>query len=171
MQVINFELALFIFLGLVVVTILSGIRILPKWERAVVYRLGKYHGIKGPGVIWILPFTDRIVLRISMKPHMDFIFIKQALTSDNVSVSIDAVLYYRVVGLEKAVQGTNNFVQEIRLASHSAIRETISKVTLDELRSESEKIGKQLQEIINAKTEEWGVEVLDVEIRNIETLD
>ena len=169
MQAFDPVLALYLtMLGIfVAVFILSGVRILREWERVAVLRLGKYKGIKGPGIIWIFPFLDRIAMKVSMRLNTYAFSTEQTLTLDNIPVTVDAVLYYRVVDPEKAILNVEYFDQATKLAAQTSLRETLGKVSLDELLSEREKIGRHLQEIIDMKTEEWGVKVTSVEIRDV----
>ncbi|MCD6514660.1 MAG: slipin family protein [Candidatus Asgardarchaeia archaeon] len=157
-----------IVLGLfILLFIVSGIRILKEWERVAILRLGKFLGVKGPGIIWIFPILDKVAARVSLRLNTYAFSTEQTLTNDNIPVTVDAVLYYRVIDAEKAILNVEDYEQATRLAAQTSLRETIGKVSLDELLSEREKIGHHLQEIIDAKTEEWGVKVTSVEIRDV----
>ncbi|MCD6380814.1 MAG: slipin family protein [Candidatus Odinarchaeota archaeon] len=147
--------------------IVSGIRVLKEWERVAVLRLGKFRGVKGPGIIWVFPILDRVAARVSLRLNTYAFSTEQTLTKDNIPVTVDAVLYYKVIDPEKAILNVESYEQATRLAAQTSLRETIGKVSLDELLSEREKIGHHLQEIIDAKTEEWGIKVSGVEIRDV----
>ena len=158
----------FVVLGLfVLIFVASGIRVLKEWERVAILRLGKFVGVKGPGIIWIFPILDKVAARVSLRLNTYAFSTEQTLTNDNIPVTVDAVLYYKVIDPEKAILNVENYVQATRLAAQTSLRETIGKVSLDELLSEREKIGHHLQEIIDAKTEEWGIKVSSVEIRDV----
>ena len=169
MQAFNPFLSIYLLvLGIfVAVFIMSGLRILKEWERVAILRLGKYRGVKGPGVIWIFPIIDKVAMKVSMRLNTYAFTTEQTLTLDNIPVTVDAVLYYRVVDPEKAILNVEYFDQATKLAAQTSLRETLGKVSLDELLSKREKIGKHLQEIIDLKTEAWGIKVASVEIRDV----
>ena len=156
------------FIGLVVaVFLLSGIRVLKEWERMPVLRLGRYVGLKGPGVIYLVPLIDRAPIRISTRLDTIQFRTESTLTKDNVPVNVDSVLYMKPVDLEKAVLAVENYFQATQLASQTTLREVIGKVTLNELLAEREKVGAHLREIIDEKTEAWGIKATAVEIRDV----
>jgi len=166
-----FDVGMVLFLSVVgifvLIFFLAGLRLIAEWERVAILRLGKFQGVKGPGLIWIVPIFDKIARKVSLRVNTYAFSTEQTLTRDNIPVTVDAVLYYRIVDPEKAILNVEEFEQATRLAAQTSLRETIGKVTLDELLSEREKIGAHLQEIIDLKTEEWGVKVTSVEIRDV----
>ena len=156
------------FIALVVVVfILSGIRVLREWERMPVLRLGRYVGLKGPGIIYLIPLIDRAPLKISTRLDTIQFRTESTLTKDNVPVNVDSVLYMKPVDLEKAVLQVENYYQATQLASQTTLREVIGKVSLNELLAEREKVGARLREIIDEKTESWGIKVTSVEVRDV----
>jgi regulator of protease activity HflC (stomatin/prohibitin superfamily) len=156
------------FIGLVVVVfILSGIRVLREWERMPVLRLGRYVGLKGPGIIYLIPLIDRAPMKISTRLDTIQFRTESTLTKDNVPVNVDSVLYMKPVDLEKAVLQVENYFQATQLASQTTLREVIGKVTLNELLAEREKVGAHLREIIDEKTEAWGIKATAVEVRDV----
>jgi regulator of protease activity HflC (stomatin/prohibitin superfamily) len=156
------------FIALVIVLIiLSGIRVLKEWERMPVLRLGRYVGLRGPGIVYLIPFIDRAPLRISTRLDTIQFRTESTLTKDNVPVNVDSVLYMKPVDLEKAVLQVENYFQATQLASQTTLREVIGKVSLNELLAEREKVGAHLREIIDEKTESWGIKATAVEVRDV----
>ncbi len=156
------------FIAIVVVLfLLSGSRVLREWERMPVLRLGRYVGLKGPGLIYLIPLIDRAPLKISTRLDTIQFRTESTLTKDNVPVNVDSVLYMRPVDLEKAVLQVENYYQATQLASQTTLREVIGKVSLNELLAEREKVGSKLREIIDEKTEAWGIKVTSVEVRDV----
>jgi regulator of protease activity HflC (stomatin/prohibitin superfamily) len=158
-------------LGVIAVAIalflLSGIRVLKEWERAPVLRLGRYQGLKGPGIIYLIPLIDRVPITISTRLDTIQFRTESTLTKDNVPVNVDSVLYMKPVDLEKAVLQVENYYQATQLASQTTLREVIGKVSLNELLAEREKVGAHLREIIDEKTESWGIKATAVEVRDV----
>jgi regulator of protease activity HflC (stomatin/prohibitin superfamily) len=152
---------------LVVVFLLSGIRVLKEWERIPVLRLGRYVGLKGPGLAYLVPLIDRAPIRISTRLDTIQFRTESTLTKDNVPVNVDSVLYMKPVDLEKAVLQVENYLLATQLASQTTLREVIGKVSLNELLAEREKVGARLREIIDEKTESWGIKVTSVEVRDV----
>jgi regulator of protease activity HflC (stomatin/prohibitin superfamily) len=156
------------FIAIVVVLfLLSGIRVLREWQRMPVLRLGRYVGLKGPGLIYLIPLIDRAPLTISTRLDTIQFRTESTLTRDNVPVNVDSVLYMRPVDLEKAVLQVENYYQATQLASQTTLREVIGKQSLNELLAEREKVGAKLREIIDEKTEAWGIKVTSVEVRDV----
>jgi len=156
------------FIGFVVALFfLSGIRVLREWERMPILRLGRYVGLKGPGIIYLVPLIDRAPIKISTRLDTIQFRTESTLTKDNVPVNVDSVLYMKPVDLEKAVLQVENYFQATQLASQTTLREVIGKVTLNELLAEREKVGAHLREIIDEKTEAWGIKATAVEVRDV----
>lgn len=156
------------FVGVVVALFfLSGIRVLREWERMPILRLGRYIGLRGPGIIYLIPLIDRAPLRISTRLDTIQFRTESTLTKDNVPVNVDSVLYMKPVDLEKAVLQVENYYQATQLASQTTLREVIGKVSLNELLAEREKVGAHLREIIDEKTESWGIKATAVEVRDV----
>jgi regulator of protease activity HflC (stomatin/prohibitin superfamily) len=152
---------------IVALFLLSGIRVLREWERMPVLRLGRYTGMRGPGLIYLVPLIDRAPLKISTRLDTIQFRTESTLTKDNVPVNVDSVLYMKPVDLEKAVLAVENYYQATQLASQTTLREVIGKVSLNELLAEREKVGARLREIIDEKTESWGIKVTSVEVRDV----
>ena len=132
-----------------------------------VLRLGRYTGLRGPGIIYLIPIIDRAPIKISTRINTIQFRTESTLTKDNVPVNVDSVLYMKPVDLEKAVLQVENYFQATQLASQTTLREVIGKVTLNELLAEREKVGAHLREIIDEKTEAWGIKATAVEVRDV----
>jgi regulator of protease activity HflC (stomatin/prohibitin superfamily) len=146
---------------------LSGLKILKEWERAPVLTLGRYKGLKGPGLIYVVPFISKVPYIISTRLQVTSFRTEQTLTRDNVPVNVDAVMYFQPVEVTKAVLNAENYNLATQLAAQTTLRETIGGVNFDDLLYEREKIGASARQIIDSKTENWGVKVTAVEIRDI----
>jgi regulator of protease activity HflC (stomatin/prohibitin superfamily) len=167
-SMVDFLIPVLAFIALVVVVFfLSGIRVLREWERMPVLRLGRYVGLRGPGLVYLFPLIDRAPIRISTRLDTIQFRTESTLTKDNVPVNVDSVLYMKPVDLEKAVLQVENYYQATQLASQTTLREVIGKVSLNELLAEREKVGAHLREIIDEKTESWGIKATAVEVRDV----
>lgn len=158
-----------IFVAVIILGILlSGIRILREWERAPLLTLGRYRGLRGPGIIYVPPFITRIPFIISTRLQVVSFKTEQTLTRDNVPVVVDSVMYYQPVDLEKVVLGAEDFLNATQLSAQTTLREVVGQATFDELLTEREKVGSIARGIIDSKTETWGVKVTSVEIRDVQ---
>ena len=162
-------IGMFGFIGIIflVIYFLSGIRIVKEWERAPVLRLGRYVGLKGPGIFFILPGIDKIPQIISTRIQTYSFRSEQSLTRDNVPVSIDAVLFFRVVDVEKTILEVEQYNAATQWVAQTTLREVTGQVELDEVLADREKIAHHMQELVDAKTEEWGIKIISVEIRDV----
>ncbi len=151
----------------VVLFFLSGIRVLKEWERAPVLRLGRYIGMKGPGIIYVFPIIDRVPRIVSTRIKTMSFKSEQTLTLDNVPVTVDAVMYFKPVDVEACILNVEDYEEATYWAAQTTLREVIGRVRLQELLSHREKIGEELRKIIDEKTEAWGVKVLSVEIKDV----
>lgn len=162
------SLAVTAFIVIVVLAIfLSGVKILKEWERAPMLTLGRYKGLKGPGLIYVPPFISKIPYIISTRLQVGSFRTEQTLTRDNVPVNVDAVMYFQPIDVQKSVLNAENYNTATQLAAQTTLRETIGGVSFDDLLYEREKIGASARTIIDSKTEAWGVKVTAVEIRDI----
>jgi len=152
---------------IVLAVLLSGIRVLREWERAPILSLGRYRGLKGPGVIYVVPFINRIPFIISTRLQTVSFKTEQTFTKDNVPVVVDSVMYFQPVDLQKVVLGAENFYMATQLAAQTTLREVIGQVSFDDLLAEREKVGATARGVIDSKTESWGVKVTSVEIRDV----
>lgn len=153
---------------LIIVLVFVGLsfRIVKEWQRAVVLRLGRVLGVKGPGIIFLIPFVDRPVI-VDLRINNVDIPPQTMITKDNVTLSIDAVVYYKVVDTIKAVANISNYNSAVINIAQTSLRDIIGQMSLDEVLSERESINKKLQEILDSYTEGWGVKVTAVTVRDV----
>ncbi len=144
----------------------SAVRILREYERAVVFRLGKLLRAKGPGLVLLIPFVDRMV-RMDLRVVTIDVPKQEVMTRDNVPVTVDAVVYFRVVEPEAAVVKVENFLKATSLIAQTTLRSVLGQAELDELLSQREKINLTLQGIIDRQTEPWGIKVTAVEVKDM----
>ena len=145
----------------------SGIRILKEWERAPVLRLGRYSSMKGPGIIWVIPGIDRIPSKISTRIQTYGFKSESTLSKDNVSLTVDAVLFFKVVNVEAAILQVEEYLMATQWAAQTTLREVIGQSELDEVLTHREEVAHKIQEIVDGKTEHWGIKVTSVEIRDV----
>ena len=144
-----------------------GIKIANQWERAVVLRLGKFRCLKGPGLFFIVPVIDTIVQSVDMRIRSTDFSSESTLTKDTVPVNVDAICFWMVWDAKKAILEVENFYLAIVLSAQTALRDIIGTHELADLLTHREKLGKRLQEILDEKTNPWGITVQSVEIRDI----
>ena len=142
------------------------IRILREYERGGIFRLGKLLGTKGPGLIFLIPVVDRMV-KMDLRVVTIDVARQEVMTRDNVPVTVDAVVYFRVVGPEAAVVKVENFLKATSLISQTTLRSVLGQAELDELLSQRDKINMTLQEIIDRQTDPWGIKVTAVEVKDV----
>lgn len=151
----------------IIMMIASGIKVIKEWERAPVLRLGRFVGMKGPGLFYIIPFVDRIPNIVSLRVLTVSFRTEQTLTKDNVPVNVDAIMFFQAIDVEKVVLNVERYLETTTLAAQTTLREVIGKVSFDELLTEREKVGVEARNIIDEKTERWGIKVNSVEIKDI----
>jgi len=151
----------------IIIIVASGIRVIREWERAPVLRLGRFTGMKGPGIFYIIPFIDRIPNIVSMRVQTTPFRTEQTLTKDNVPVNVDAIMFFQAVDVEKVILNVEKYLDATTWAAQTTLREVIGKVSLDELLAEREKVGVEARNIIDEKTEHWGIKVSSVEVKDI----
>jgi regulator of protease activity HflC (stomatin/prohibitin superfamily) len=144
-----------------------GIKIANQWERAVVLRLGKFKSLKGPGPFFIIPIIESVVQSVDMRIRSTDFSSESTLTKDTVPVNVDAICFWMVWDAKKAILEVENFYLAIVLSAQTALRDIIGTHQLSELLTHREKLGKRLQEILDEKTNPWGITVQSVEIRDI----
>jgi len=142
------------------------VRVLREYERGVIFRLGKLLGAKGPGLIILIPVVDRMV-KMDLRVVTIDVAKQEMMTSDNVPVTVDAVVYFRVVDPIEAVVKVENFWKATTLISQTSLRSVIGQAELDSLLSKRDEINKQLQELIDRQTDPWGIKVVSVEVKDV----
>ena len=138
-----------------------------QWERAIVLRLGRYHGLRGPGLFWIVPFVDNVSTWIDQRTITTGFAAEQTLTADTVPVNVDAVLFWMVNDAEKAALEVQDYAQAVSWAAQTALRDIIGRTSLTDLLRGRERIEDELQQLIDARSKPWGVTVQSVEMRDI----
>ena len=153
---------------IIVIAILAmAIRIANQWERAVLLFLGKFVGIRGPGLFIIVPFLNRVPYMIDLRVITTSFTAEQTLTKDTVPVNVDAVLFWQVVDVEKAALEVKDYQGSISLASQTALRDVIGKTILSDMLTGREAIDEELQRLIGNRVSGWGIKILSVEIRDV----
>jgi regulator of protease activity HflC (stomatin/prohibitin superfamily) len=161
------SLGVLIGIGAIAAIIFLGIRIITEYERGVVFRLGRYTGVKTAGFRWIIPGVDRMV-RIGLREIVMDVPPQEVITRDNVSVKVNAVLYFRVLHPEKAVIQVENYLYGTSQLAQTTLRSVCGQGELDDLLAERESVNQKLQQIIDDQTEPWGVKVRAVEVKQID---
>lgn len=151
---------------LIALLLSSAIKILPEYERGVLFRLGRLVAVKGPGLVFIIPFIDRII-RVSLRIVVVDVPPQEVITRDNVTCTVNAVLYYRVVNADKAIVNVERFHDATNQLAQTTLRSVVGTADLDELLAEREKLNQTIQEIVDQATDPWGIKVSAVEIKDV----
>ena len=151
----------------ILILLWSTIKILDEWDRGVVLRFGKYVGVRGPGLIILIPGVERMI-RISTRTHTMDIQPQDVITKDNVSLKVNAVIYFRVIKPEDAVMAVEDYYFATSQLAQTTLRSVLGQYSLDDLLSSRDKINHSLQEILDSSTEPWGVKVSVVEVKHID---
>ena len=165
-DIINYVPVIFLF-AICIMFVSSAVRILPEYERGVLFRLGRMVGVRGPGLFFIIPGVDRLV-RVTLRTVAFEVPPQDVITHDNVTVKVSAVIYFRVMEPQKAIVEVEDYLYATSQLSQTTLRSVLGQVDLDELLSNREKINKELQEILDRHTGPWGVKVANVEVKNID---
>ncbi len=147
--------------------LMNALRVLREYERGVVFRLGRLIGIKGPGLILLIPIVDKLI-KVDLRTITFDVQPQDVITRDNVSVKVNAVLYFRVMDPQKAIVNVENFFEATNQISQTTLRSILGQFELDELLSNRDKINEQLQAVIDEQTEPWGIKVSVVEVKNVD---
>ncbi|MGA8448094.1 MAG: slipin family protein, partial [Roseiarcus sp.] len=160
----------FFVLFAIVVCLTASIRILREYERAVVFTLGRFERVKGPGLVLLMPFIQEMV-RVDLRIQVIEIPSQDVISHDNVSMKVDAVLYFNVVNPERAIIKVQNYLPATNMLAQTTLRAVLGQHELDEMLSERKKLSADVQGILDAQTETWGIKVSNVEIRTVELTD
>jgi regulator of protease activity HflC (stomatin/prohibitin superfamily) len=160
------------FTGLVIIFLVlfflvNAVKILREYERGVIFRLGRLIGVKGPGLIILIPVIDKMVT-VSLRTVVLDVPPQDVITQDNVSIKVNAVVYFRVIDPSKAIVAVENFLAATSQISQTTLRSVLGQSELDDLLGQRDKINHRLQEIIDSQTEPWGVKVSNVEVKQID---
>jgi len=151
---------------LAVILVPQIVKILREYERAVIFRLGKFQSVKGPGLVLLIPFIDKIE-RVDLRVLTINVERQEVITKDNVTVNVDAIVFFRVVDAERAIIQVEQYIEATTWLSQTTLRSIVGQVELDELLAEREKINKKIQAIIDEQTDPWGIKVVSVEVRDV----
>lgn len=154
-------------LAIVFLVIISGLKILYEYERGVIFRLGRIVGVRGPGFIIVIPFLEKMV-RVSLRLVTMDVPPQDVITKDNVSVKVNAVVYFRVVEPNRAILQVENYLYATSQLAQTTLRSILGQVELDELLSEREKLNVKLQEVLDKQTDAWGIKVTMVEVKYVD---
>jgi regulator of protease activity HflC (stomatin/prohibitin superfamily) len=159
--------ALYVPLLLVLALLVSAIKILREYERAVVFQLGRFWKVKGPGLFILIPGIQQMV-RVDLRTIVMDVPAQDVISRDNVSVKVNAVVYFRVVDPEKAIINVEHFYEATSQLSQTTLRSVLGKHELDEMLVERDKLNQDIQQILDAQTDAWGIKVANVEIKHID---
>ncbi|MGA7571880.1 MAG: slipin family protein [Candidatus Aquilonibacter sp.] len=151
---------------LLLVVLASSIKILREYERAVVFRLGRFDGVRGPGLILIVPFVQQVV-RVDLRTVVMEVPSQDVISRDNVSLKVDAILYFRVVDAEKAIIQVENFFGATNMLAQTTLRSVLGEHELDEMLAKRDELNADVQSTLDVQTESWGIKVISVEIREV----
>ncbi len=154
-------------IGVVIAILASAFRILREYERGVVFMLGRFYSVKGPGLIIIIPGIQQMV-RVDLRTLVLDIPTQDLITRDNVSVKVNAVLYFRVVDSEKAIINVENYMEATGQLAQTTLRSVLGQHELDELLAERERLNHDIQAILDQQTDQWGIKVSNVEIKHVD---
>ncbi len=166
----QFPVVLIVVVVFILFVLSSAIKILREYERGVIFRLGRLagrDGVRGPGLILLIPIIDKMV-KVSLRTLVLDVPPQDVITQDNVSIKVNAVVYFRVMEPQKAIVQVENFLQATSQISQTTLRSVLGQSELDDILSQREKINHQLQQIIDGHTEPWGIKVSNVELKQID---
>ena len=152
------------------ILVTAAVKILREYERAVVFTLGRFQKVKGPGLVLMIPFVQEMV-RVDLRIQVIEIPTQDVISHDNVSMKVDAVLYFNVVNPERAIIQVQNYLPATNMLAQTTLRAVLGQHELDEMLSERKKLSEDVQSILDSQTETWGIKVSNVEIRTVELTD
>ena len=153
-----------------VILVKAAVKILRQYERAVIFTFGKFQYVKGPGLVFIIPFVQEIV-RVDLRIHVIEVPAQDVISRDNVSMKVDAILYFNVIDPEHAIIKVESFIPATMMLAQTTLRSVLGQHTLDEMLSERQKLSDDLQTILDTQTNIWGIQISNVEIRTVELTD
>jgi regulator of protease activity HflC (stomatin/prohibitin superfamily) len=156
-----------VIIAVVVAILVAMLRIFREYERAVVFTLGRFSGVKGPGLIILIPFVQQAV-RVDLRTIVLDVPSQDVISRDNVSVKVNAVVYFRVVDADKAIIQVENFMAATSQLAQTTLRSVLGKHELDEMLAERDKLNHDIQSILDAQTDAWGIKVANVEIKHVD---
>ncbi|HHH79910.1 MAG TPA: slipin family protein, partial [Thermoplasmatales archaeon] len=160
------EVLLFIIVLFLVVLLAAAVKIMPEYQRIVVFRLGRLLGIKGPGLVFIIPIIDQVI-RIDLRERAIDVPKQRTVTKDNVTIDVDAVVYFRIIDPDKAVVQVQRYDYATSLLAQTTLRDVLGEVDLDYLLANRDALNRKIQAILDAGTDAWGIKVTRVTIRDV----
>lgn len=154
-------------IGVLLLLFISGVRIVNEYENGVVFRLGRFVGLKRAGFRWLIPVIERMVI-IDLRTVAKDVPPQDVITRDNVSVKVNAVVYFRVINADKAVLQVENYLYATSQLAQTTLRAILGQVELDELLAERDRINREIQRVLDAHTDPWGIKVSNVEVKHID---
>jgi regulator of protease activity HflC (stomatin/prohibitin superfamily) len=158
---------LYTFVTLLVILLLSAIRILLEYQRGVIFLLGRFYDVKGPGFIIVIPFIQQMV-KVDLRTVVMDVPTQDVISRDNVSVKVNAVVYFRVIDPEKAIIQVENFLEATSQLAQTTLRSVLGQHELDEMLAERDKLNADIQLILDQQTDAWGIKVANVEIKHVD---
>jgi regulator of protease activity HflC (stomatin/prohibitin superfamily) len=162
-----FSVGFVVFIIFFLILVANAIRVLNEYERGVIFRLGRLIAVKGPGIIFLIPIVDRMT-KVSLRTVVMDVPPQDVITKDNVSIKVNAVVYFRVVQPDKAIVEVENFLFATSQLSQTTLRSILGQSELDELLAERDKINRELAKIMDHQTEPWGIKISNVEVKHID---
>ncbi|MDE7169195.1 MAG: slipin family protein [Mucispirillum sp.] len=156
-----------VFVVLILILLFSCVKVLKEYDRAVIFRLGRFAGVRGPGLILLIPFLETMV-KVSMRTIVMDVPPQDIITKDNISVKVNAVVYFRIISPEKSILEVADVYYATSQLSQTTLRSIVGQFDLDDLLSSRDKINKEMQKVIDAQTDPWGVKIGSVEIKHID---
>jgi regulator of protease activity HflC (stomatin/prohibitin superfamily) len=153
---------------LIALYILFSIKVVRQWEKVAVLRFGKFKHLQGPGIFWLIPIVDTLSSYVDQRIRVTNVSAESTLTRDTVPVNVDAIIFWVVWNAEKSILEVSSYVDAITLSAQTALRESIGRHNLAQMLSERETLGRELQRILDEKTNPWGITVQSVEIRDVQ---
>ncbi len=154
-------------LVLLIIILLQAVKVMREYERAVVFTLGRFTGVKGPGLILLIPVVQQMV-KVDLRTIVLDVPSQDVISRDNVSVKVSAVLYFRVIDADRAVIQVENYMEATSQLAQTTLRSVLGKHDLDEMLAERDKLNSDIREILDSQTEEWGIKVANVEIKHVD---
>jgi regulator of protease activity HflC (stomatin/prohibitin superfamily) len=162
---VSITIVVVVFIAIIIIA--NAVRVLREYERAVIFRLGRLIGVKGPGVVLLVPIVDRMV-KVSLRVVAMDVAPQDVITKDNVSIKVNAVVYFRVMAADRAIVEVEDFLYATTQLAQTTLRSVLGQVELDQLLAEREAINHRLQKIIDEQTDSWGIKVSLVEIKHVD---
>ncbi|HUT00580.1 MAG TPA: SPFH domain-containing protein, partial [Candidatus Thermoplasmatota archaeon] len=159
-------IVLFVVVIFLIAVLASAIKIMPEYQRIVIFRLGRLFGIKGPGLVFIIPIIDKTI-RMDLRTRVIDVPKQRIITRDNVTVDVDAVIYFRITDPQKAIVEVQRYDQATSLLAQTTLRDILGQKNLDELLSQREELNKNLQSILDTGTDPWGIKISAVTLRDV----